>query len=119
MAFWIILRDDDPKPAFQSILAYSPYHHAVEGTRFPATLVTGSLNDARTDPVHARKMYAALQHADPDHGRGDRPLLLHVQQDSGHHGAVTIADLADQLGRDHGFLMSQTGLSVPEVLPSG
>jgi len=104
--------------AFAAIHAYSPYHRTRPGQRYPATLVTGSLNDARTDPVHARKMYAALQHADPDGGQGERPILLHVQEESGHHGAVTIEDLADQLGRDHGFLMSRTGLEVPEVLPS-
>jgi prolyl oligopeptidase PreP (S9A serine peptidase family) len=75
-------------------------------------LVIGSLNDARTDPVHARKFFAAIQHADRDHGQV-RPMLLHVQAASGHHGAVTIDQQADQTSRDHAFLMAAVGLETP------
>ena len=43
------------------LLAYSPYHHVTEGTRYPAVLFTVFTNDTRVDPVHAYKMCAALQ----------------------------------------------------------
>ena len=44
-------------------LSYSPYHHVVPGTAYPAALFTVFTNDTRVDPVHAYKMCAALQHA--------------------------------------------------------
>ena len=102
---------EDPE-MFPHIYAYSPVHNVVEGTDYPAILVTGSENDARTDPVHARKFMAAAQWADADHGT-EEPILLYIQKDSGHGGAVTTDQQADQRSRHHGFLMSQLGLEAP------
>ena len=45
-----------------------PVNHVVDGTRYPATLFTVFAGDTRVDPLHARKLCAALQHADPDGG---------------------------------------------------
>ena len=45
------------------LLSYSPYHHVREGTGYPAVLFTVFDSDTRVDPLHARKMCAALQHA--------------------------------------------------------
>jgi prolyl oligopeptidase len=45
------------------LLSYSPYHHVREGTSYPAVLFTVFDSDTRVDPMHARKMCAALQHA--------------------------------------------------------
>src|ERR1700753_2987380 len=45
------------------LLSYSPYHHVVPGTRYPSVLFTVFDNDTRVDPLHARKMCAALQDA--------------------------------------------------------
>ncbi|MEQ1566304.1 MAG: prolyl oligopeptidase family serine peptidase [Myxococcota bacterium] len=99
---------DDPV-AFEYLRAYSPYHNLVEGTAYPALLVVGSENDARTDPAHARKFFAAAQYADRDHG-AERPMFLWVRGESGHHGGVTIDVTCDQLSRTHAFLMDQVGL---------
>src|SRR5215471_4399916 len=43
------------------LLSYSPYHHVREGVRYPAVLFTVFDGDTRVDPMHARKMCAALQ----------------------------------------------------------
>jgi prolyl oligopeptidase len=94
--------------------AYSPYHNVVEGANYPPMLIVGSANDARTDPAHARKFFAAAQWADADHG-ATQPILLWVRGDSGHHGGVTIDVQADQLSRTHGFLMHTVGLDAPKV----
>ena len=52
------------------LLAYSPYHRVVDGTDYPATLFTVFDGDTRVDPLHARKLCAALQHATSRrHGR--------------------------------------------------
>jgi len=65
---------------FQWLRAYSPYHHVSEGTHYPAVLFTVFDQDTRVDPMHARKMCAALQHANT----GDHPILLRRESDVGH-----------------------------------
>jgi prolyl oligopeptidase len=92
------------------LLSYSPYHHVRDGTRYPAVLFTVFDSDTRVDPMHARKMCAALQHATaatpgppraaaagPPHaaaapgspdtareGRPARPVLLRREVSAGH-----------------------------------
>ena len=99
---------------FPFIRAYSPYHNVPDGIDAPAVLVTGSANDARTDPVHARKMFARLIQATERSPDDERPILLKVLADSGHHGGVTIDDLVAQTADHVGFLMDQLGLALPE-----
>ncbi len=55
----------DPEVAeeLEWVLAYSPYHHVVPGTCYPAVLFTAAEGDGRVDPNHARKMTAAVQWA--------------------------------------------------------
>ncbi|MBX2801060.1 MAG: prolyl oligopeptidase family serine peptidase [Myxococcales bacterium] len=89
--------------------AYSPYHAVRDGVDYPAILVVGSANDARTDPVHATKFAAAVRHADRDRGT-EQPILLTVRSDSGHGGGVGIDVRADQKARNYGFLMAEVGL---------
>ena len=91
------------------LLGYSPYHHVVEGARYPATLFTTFDSDTRVDPMHARKMCAALQWATA--ARVDEaPVLLRRESNVGHstrsitrsvalNGEI-LAFLADQLGLD-------------------
>ena len=62
------------------LLSYSPYHHVHEGVDYPAVLFTVFDGDTRVDPLHARKMCAALQHATA----GTRPVLLRRERDVGH-----------------------------------
>ncbi len=107
---------DDPE-MFGPIYAYSPYHRVQQaGTDYPAMLIVGSANDARTDPFHARKFAAAARWADADHGR-EEPILFHLQDESGHGWGVTIDRRVDQLSRHYGFLMAQVGLAVPVNSP--
>src|SRR5262249_49466872 len=72
---------DDPA-AFRWLYAYSPYHHVVRGTRYPAVPLTTAEQDSRVDPMHARKMTALLQWATA--GGDDRPILLRTETDAGH-----------------------------------
>ncbi len=69
---------DDPEQ-LPWLLAYSPYHHVRDGVRYPDTLLTTGEEDARVDPMHARKMAARLQAADPD-----TLVLLRVEPRAGH-----------------------------------
>jgi prolyl oligopeptidase len=62
------------------LLAYSPYHAAERPAAYPAVLFTVFDGDTRVDPLHARKMCAALQHSTTS----DRPVLLRREADVGH-----------------------------------
>lgn len=64
---------------FGWLFAYSPYHRVRDGVTYPPTLITTAEEDARVDPMHARKMAARLQAAMPD-----GTFLLRVEQRAGH-----------------------------------
>ncbi len=90
------------------LLGYSPYHHVREGTRYPATLFTVFDGDTRVDPLHARKLAAALQHATSAR-LDDAPVLLRREADVGHGGRAlsrSIELTADTLA----FAAHHTGL---------
>ncbi|MEU0089139.1 prolyl oligopeptidase family serine peptidase [Kribbella sp. NPDC006257] len=98
---------DDPEQ-LSALLAYSPYHRVVQASRpvdYPAVLLTIFGADSRVDPMHARKMCAALQHASRS-----RPVLLRSEPDAGHlpgatgRGTELAADLL-------AFLAFHTGLT--------
>ncbi|GAA3225167.1 prolyl oligopeptidase family serine peptidase [Pseudonocardia petroleophila] len=89
------------------LLSYSPYHHVTDGVDYPATLFTVFESDSRVDPLHARKMCAALQHATA----GRAPVLLRRETDVGHGArsvSRTVGLAADQLA----FLAAHTGLEI-------
>lgn len=89
------------------LLSYSPYHHVTDGVDYPATLFTVFESDTRVDPLHARKMCAALQHATA----GGAPILLRRETDVGHGArsvSRTVGLSADQLA----FLAAHTGLEL-------
>ena len=108
------------------LLSYSPYHHVREGTVYPAVLFTVFDSDTRVDPLHARKMCAALQHATAGYesfetpwraARGPgyerpadtRPVLLRRETDVGHGARSVSRSVA--LGVDQlSFLAAHTGL---------
>jgi prolyl oligopeptidase len=46
---------------FKALYAYSPYHHVVKDTKYPAILLTAGLNDGRVPPENAFKFAAVLQ----------------------------------------------------------
>jgi prolyl oligopeptidase len=92
------------------LLSYSPYHHVVDGTAYPAVLFTVFTNDTRVDPVHAYKMCAALQHATSS-GRDERPVLLRAEDKVGH-GARAVSRMAELAGDTLAFAARYTGLAL-------
>ena len=89
------------------LLAYSPYHHVMPGTEYPAVLFTVFANDTRVDPVHAYKMCAALQHATSS----GRPVLLRAEGQVGH-GARAVSRTAELAGDTLAFAARHTGLRI-------
>jgi prolyl oligopeptidase len=94
---------------FGWLISYSPYHRVVDGVDYPAVLFTVFDSDTRVDPLHARKMCAALQHATV----GDRPILIRTERDVGH-GARAVSRTVDLSVDSLSFLAAQTGLSFPD-----
>ncbi|WP_062209190.1 prolyl oligopeptidase family protein [Streptomyces sp. NBRC 109706] len=104
----------DPEQ-LRTLLSYSPYHRVTPGTAYPAVLLTASEGDTRTDPLHARKMCAALQHATSGQG----PVLLRRERGVGH--GVRAASSAVALQAEClAFTAARLGLAAPRRSgPSG
>ncbi len=88
------------------LLSYSPYHHVREGVDYPATLFTIFDGDTRVDPLHGRKMAAAMQHATT----GTGPVLVRRESDVGH-GARAVTRAVELSVDTLAFAGVQTGLN--------
>ncbi len=93
---------------FDALYAYSPYHHVVKGTRYPAVLMTTGANDPRVAPWHSRKMVAALQEAQ----EGSAPILLRTSANSGHGAGTSLDDRIGELAHVQTFMLWQAGVVV-------
>jgi prolyl oligopeptidase len=96
------VRDPD---LFAAMYAYSPYHNVVDGTAYPAVLLTAGEFDPRVDAYHAKKMTARLQAATSS----DAPVLLRME--AGGHGVGQSLD--QQIGLESdvlAFVSAQLGL---------
>ena len=69
---------------FRALYAYSPYHHVVADTPYPAVLMLTGATDGRVNPLHSRKFTAALQAATSS----GLPILLRTSANSGTASAV-------------------------------
>ena len=90
----------------QWLHAYSPYHNVRDGVVYPPVLFLTFDGDSRVDPLHARKLAAALQHATSS----PRPVVLRRELAVGHGARAvsrTVGLAADQLA----FLAAHTGLT--------
>lgn len=104
--------DPDIAEEFEWLHAYSPYHHVVDGQRYPAVLLTTAEGDTRVDPLHARKMAALLQHAAID--QDDRPVLLLQEGRAGHGVGKPVGKRAAEQADVLSFLGWQLGLEPAE-----
>ncbi|MEV5753440.1 prolyl oligopeptidase family serine peptidase [Actinoallomurus sp. NPDC052308] len=103
---------EDPEQ-FGWLYSYSPYHHVRDGVAYPATLFTVFESDTRVDPLHARKMCAALQHATSEAGG---PILLRNEAEVGH-GARAVSRSIDLSVDTLSFMAAHTGLTVDGEAP--
>jgi prolyl oligopeptidase len=94
------------EPQFRALHAYSPYHHVVDGTAYPATLFLTGANDPRVEPWHSRKMTARLQAAQG----GDAPILLRTSNTSGHGIGTALSEEIEEYTDVFAFLFTQLGI---------
>jgi prolyl oligopeptidase len=99
----------DPEQ-FRALYAYSPYHHVVADTPYPAVLMLTGANDPRVDPMHSRKMAARLQAAT---GSG-LPILLRTSAATGHGIGSPLAELVEQEVDIFSFLFDRLGMSLQQ-----
>jgi prolyl oligopeptidase len=95
---------------FKALYAYSPYHHVVHGTRYPAILMATGLHDGRVAPWQSRKMIARLQAAAEPGGK----IYLTVSSDSGHGHGSALSVRTNQRADTYSFLFDQLGLRFPQ-----
>ncbi|MBO0706176.1 MAG: S9 family peptidase, partial [Candidatus Dormibacteraeota bacterium] len=81
---------DDPD-AFGWLYAYSPYHRVRDGVRYPPILLTTGEEDSRVDGMHARKMAARLEQANPG-----GTVLLRVASRAGHGQGKPVSMVVDE-----------------------
>jgi prolyl oligopeptidase len=93
---------------FRALYAYSPVHRVRPGTRYPPTLIITGDHDTRVHPMHSFKFAAALQAAQA----GTAPVLLDLEQASGHGGGTTRSQAVEQNADIYGFLAHALGLRV-------
>ncbi len=94
------------KDQFKALFAYSPYHHVVDGTAYPAVLFMTGENDGRVDPANSRKMTARLQAAQ----KGPNPILLRTSSGSGHGMGTALSEQVAQEADAYAFLAAQLGM---------
>jgi prolyl oligopeptidase len=91
---------------FRTLYRYSPYHH-VRPAPYPAVLMSSADTDDRVDPMHARKMTAALQAATTS----GRPVVLRIEKNAGHGGADMVKQAVELSADRYAFLMREVGLA--------
>jgi prolyl oligopeptidase len=95
--------DPEEEEAFRWLHAYSPYHRVVDGTAYPAVLLTAGESDSRVDPMHARKMAARLQAATSS----GRPVLLRQETRAGHGQGKPVSKLLEEWTDVWSFLFAE------------
>jgi prolyl oligopeptidase len=107
--FWVPeYGSSDDAGQFPFLYAYSPYHHVVPGTKYPAVLFLTGDSDTRVAPLHARKMTARVQAAQA----GDKPILLLYDTKLGHSEGRPVAKIVEEDTQVLSFLLSQVGVKL-------
>ena len=92
---------------FKALYAYSPYHHVVDGTKYPSILMLTGANDGRVAPYHSRKMVARLDEAN----KSANPILLRTSSSAGHGIGTALSERIKQQADIYSFLFAQLGMS--------
>ena len=91
---------------FRWLLQYSPYQNIRNGINLPTMLVTAGENDARVDPIHAKKFVAALQ----NNPGQINPVILHMDYNSGHGSGQATLQRIDNWVYNFEFILNQLGM---------
>jgi prolyl oligopeptidase len=107
--FWVSeYGSADDREQFKYLYAYSPYHHLVPGTKYPAVLFLTGDGDTRVAPLHARKMAARLQAATAS----GLPVLIRYDTQAGHSAGLPVSRRVDEYTDVMEFLFWQLQVSL-------
>jgi prolyl oligopeptidase len=98
---------------FKGLYAMDSYQHVIDGTKYPAVLLTTGMTDPRVDPWQAAKMTARLQKATAS----GKPVLLRIDFQAGHGLGSTRAQRDEEFADIFAFIFWQAG--VKEFQPKG
>lgn len=98
--------DPTVKEDFERIMTWSPYHNVKESVEYPHFLFTTADNDTRVNPLHARKMTAALQAANKEN-----KVFLFTEMDAGHGSGKPISKIIDSQALTLSFFSQNLGLA--------
>ena len=105
--FWVSeYGNAEDSEQFKYIYKYSPYHHVVEGTEYPATLFITGDSDTRVAPLHARKMTALMQNANSS----ENPIMILYDTKAGHSGGQPLGKRIENAVDEIIFLFWQIGM---------
>jgi len=93
------------KEELENILKWSPYHNVKDGQKYPAFLFTTGDKDTRVDPLHARKMAAALEGAG-----SDNEVLVFTEFEAGHGPGKPVAKILENVAIVLSFFAKKLGL---------
>jgi len=96
---------------FKALLAYSPYHHVVDGVKYPSILLTTGENDPRVDPWHSRKFCARLQAANAS----SNPILLRTSHSAGHGMGDSLDEIIAERTDIYAFLFNELGVEFKRI----
>jgi prolyl oligopeptidase len=91
---------------YRALAGYSPYHHVVNGTSYPAVLFMTGENDGRVNPANSRKMTAALQAA----SNSGLPILLRTDSSAGHGVGSTLSQRIERDTDMFSFIFYELGV---------
>lgn len=94
------------KEDFLTILKYSPYQNIKEGWAAPSVMVKAGENDARVDPLHAKKFAAALQNSPYQ----QEPVMLYIDFESGHGSGQSIDQMIENIELELRYIMDRIGM---------
>jgi prolyl oligopeptidase len=92
---------------FKALYEMSGYHHVMDGTKYPAVIVTTGFNDPRVVSWEPGKMAARLQAATSS----GKPVLLRVDYDAGHGIGSTKTQREEALADEMSFALWQFGVA--------
>lgn len=93
---------------FRALFAYSPYHHVVPDSKYPAVLLITGDNDHRVNPAHSRKMTAALQAATTS----GQPVLLLTNAHAGHGISTNVNEALLETADAQAFLFQELSMTM-------
>jgi prolyl oligopeptidase len=97
---------DNSVEEFQALRAYSPYHNLVDGTEYPATMITTADTDDRVVPGHSFKFAARLQAAQ----KGPNPTVIRIETKAGHGAGKPTAKIIEEAADQWAFLAKYLGM---------